>query len=426
MEDNWYNSNDNWYGSNSAYTAESTPRQSTYESDDEKSKKRRPRIIALIVCLGIIAAAAACILFFGKNVKSEYNPTGVLPKDWQDYMEEYYAGTSTEAQEEINIPKLEKAASFSLGLSENADATLSAKEIYAKCAPSIVCLTATDENKLSYYSWGTGIIISADGYIITNTHIIAGCDTVSVELYNGDEYKAKLVGADSLSDISILKIDASGLTPAEFTSSSALSVGDKVVAIGNPLGEAYRLTITDGIISGISREVNHNGTVMNLIQTNAAINEGNSGGALINSAGQVIGITNMKIISSTGVEGIGFAIPSDTVKSIADALLTDGVVTGRGTIGITIGPIPEAAAAYYDVPAGLYVSIVNEKSDAYAQGIREGDIITHANGEEVHANSDISAIKETLNVGDSITFTVWRDGDSFDASVKLMDANDLN
>ena len=426
MEDNWYNSNDNWYGSNSTYTADSAPKQPVYESDDEKKKKRRPRIIALIVCLGIIAAAAACILFFGKSGKPEYDPTEVLPRDWQDYMEEYYAATSTDPQEEINIPKLENAAGFSLGLSENADASLSAKEIYAKCAPSIVCLTATDENKLSYYSWGTGIIISADGYIITNTHIIAGCDTVKVELYNGDEYEAKLVGADALSDISILKIDANGLTPAEFTSSSNLAVGDNVVAIGNPLGEAYRLTVTDGIISGISREVNHNGTVMNLIQTNAAINEGNSGGALINSAGQVIGITNMKIISSTGVEGIGFAIPSDTVKTIADALLSNGVVTGRGTIGITIGPIPEAAAAYYDIPAGLYVSIVNEKSDAYAQGIREGDVITHANGEEVHENSDISAIKETLNVGDSITFTIWRDGDTFDASVRLMDANDLD
>lgn len=426
MEDNWYNSNDNWYGSNSSYSTADTAKQPAYESDDEKKKKRRPRMIALIACLGVIAAAAACILFFGQSGKSEHSPTEVLPKDWQDYMEEYYAGTRTEDQGVINIPTFEKSAGFSLDLAESSGSTLSTQEIYAKCAPSIVCLTAAAENKLAYYSWGTGIIISADGYIITNTHIIAGCDTVTVELYNGDEYEAKLVGADTLSDISILKIEAKGLTPAEFASSSRLSVGDKVVAIGNPLGEAYRLTTTDGIISGISREVNHNGTVMNLIQTNAAINEGNSGGALINSAGQVIGITNMKIISSSGVEGIGFAIPSDTVKTIADALLTDGVVTGRGTIGITIGPIPEAAAEYYEVPAGLFVSIVNERSDAYAHGIREGDIITHANGTEVHSNSDISAIKETLNVGDSITFTVWRDGESFDAAVKLMDANDLN
>ena len=426
MEDNWYNSNDNWYGSNSSFSTADTAKQPAYESDDEKKKKSRPRMIALIACLGVIAAAAACILFFGQSGKSEHSPTEVLPKDWQDYMEEYYAGTRTEDQEVINIPTFEKSAGFSLDLAESSGSTLSTQEIYAKCAPSIVCLTAAAENKLAYYSWGTGIIISADGYIITNTHIISGCDTVTVELYNGDEYEAKLVGADTLSDISILKIEAKGLTPAEFASSSRLSVGDKVVAIGNPLGEAYRLTTTDGIISGISREVNHNGTVMNLIQTNAAINEGNSGGALINSAGQVVGITNMKIISSSGVEGIGFAIPSDTVKTIADALLTDGVVTGRGTIGITIGPIPEAAAEYYEVPAGLFVSIVNERSDAYAQGIREGDIITHANGTEVHSNSDISAIKETLNVGDSITFTVWRDGESFDAAVKLMDANDLN
>ena len=184
--------------------------------------------------------------------------------------------------------------------------------------------------------------------------------------------------------------------------------------------------MTDGIISGISRQINHNGTTMNLLQTNAAINEGNSGGALINRSGQIIGITNMKIISSTGVEGIGFAIPSDTVKAIADSLLENGVVTGRETIGITIGPIPQVVAEYYSIPSGLYVSIINEKSDAYAQGIRVGDIITHANGQEVHENAAISAIKDTLNVGDSINFTIWRDGKTFDATVKLMDANDLN
>ena len=427
MQDNWYNSNDNWYGSNAEYASGSAYTQPAHgESDEEKNKKRRTRITALIVCLAVLAAAAVCILFFSHSSNNEYSPAEILPRNWQDYLDEYYSSSATKEQQEIKVPKADVEEPLTLALSDNSGTSLSTQEIYAKCAPSIVCLTATNSDKISYYSWGSGIIVSADGYIITNTHIIEGCDTVSVELYNGDEYEAKLVGADSLSDISILKIDAEGLSPAEFASSSALSVGDKVVAIGNPLGEAYRLTATDGIISGISREVNHNGTVMNLIQTNAAINEGNSGGALINSAGQVIGITNMKIISSTGVEGIGFAIPSDTVKAIADALLENGVVTGRGTIGVTIGPVPEAAAEYYEIPTGLYVSIVNEKSDAYAQGIRVGDIIIKANGTEVHANSDISAIKETMDVGDSITFTIWRNGDTFDTTVKLMEANDLN
>lgn len=428
MQDNWYNSS--WYGSNNSYSADTSRSQPVHEeSESEKKKKRRTRITALIACLGVIAAAAFGISFFSRDSKNDFSSAEYLPKDWHNYMERYYAATDAEDNGEINIPKSEATTQFSLNVSQGVGKTLSAQEIYAKCAPSIVCLTASDSGKVSTYSWGSGIIISADGYILTNTHIIKGCDTVSVELYNGEKYDATLVGADSLSDISILKIEATGLTPAEFVSSSTLSVGDEVVAIGNPLGETYRLSMTDGIVSGISRQVNYKGAVMNLIQTNAAINEGNSGGALITGAGQIVGITNMKIISSHGVEGIGFAIPSDTVKTIADALLQNGVVTDRGTIGVTIGPIPAPAAEYYKIPQGLYVSAVLEKSDAYAQGIRVGDIITHVNGEEVHQNSDISAVKENLKVGDSLTFTVWRDNDTFDVfdvTVKLMDANDLN
>lgn len=425
MQDNWYDTNDSWYSPNSSYD-KSYAKTSSGESTETKETKRRSRIKALVICLAVLAAAAGAIFFFGQGSSSQPSSAEVLPKNWQDYMDGYYKTASSEVQEEISVPRADVNAGFSLSLSQNTGNTLSAHDIYAKCAPSIVCLTAADSDNFNAYSWGTGIIISADGYILTNTHIIAGCNSVSVELSNGDEYEAKLVGADEISDISILKIEAEGLVPAEFATSSSVSVGDEVVAIGNPLGKTYRLTMTDGIISGISRQINHNGTTMNLLQTNAAINEGNSGGALINRSGQIIGITNMKIISSTGVEGIGFAIPSDTVKAIADSLLENGVVTGRETIGITIGPIPQVVADYYSIPSGLYVSIINEKSDAYAQGIRVGDIITHANGQEVHENAAISAIKDTLNVGDSINFTIWRDGKTFDATVKLMDANDLN
>lgn len=429
MQESWYDTNnDSWYEPNSYYQQNRTTEIHTdcKEKPEEKRKKRRGRIIALIVCLIVIGAAVAGVFFFSRGYGSPLSPSDILPKNWQDYMDSYYEATETTEKSEIGIAKAEDIGDFSLSLAASRGETLSSQAIFAKCAPSIVCITAADSENIEYYSWGSGVILSSDGYIITNTHIIDGCDTVAVELYNGEEFDAKLVGADSLSDISVLKIDAEGLTPAQFAQTSTVSVGDSVAAIGNPLGEAYRLTMTDGIISGISREVNHNGTVMNLLQTNAAINEGNSGGALINSSGQVIGITNMKMVSSSGIEGIGFAIPSDTLKAITDALVRDGVVTGRATIGITIGPIPEAAADYYSIPQGLYVSVVNENSDAYAQGIRVGDIITHANGEEVHYNSDISAIKDSLSVGDSITFTVWRDGESFDATVKLLDANDLS
>ena len=435
MQDNWYNSNNGWYEPNGFYAQREENAAPEYkrESKAEKRKKRRGRTIALICCCALVAICAACILIPKLNVTKNtiiFSSDDVLPKDWRDYMDDYFIiDEDDEEDAEIRIERAEVNSDFSMELSDAVGSELSTQAIFANCAPSIVCITATSEDKIGYSSWGSGIIMSSDGYIITNTHIIAGSDSVTVELYNGEQYEARLVGADSMSDISVLKIAAEGLTvtPASFVSCSTVAVGDDVVAIGNPLGEAYRLTITDGIISGISREVNHNGTVMNLLQTNAAINEGNSGGALINSAGQIIGLTNMKMVNSiSSIEGIGFAIPSDTMKSITDSLLKDGIVTGRATIGVTIGPIPEMAADFYDIPQGLYVSVVKEASDAYAQGIRVGDVITHVNGEEVHENTDVTAVKDSLAVGDSIDFTVWRDGKSFDVTVKLMDANDLD
>ena len=176
-------------------------------------------------------------------------------------------------------------------------------------------------------------------------------------LSDGSEHEAKLIGFDASSDIAVIKIDTTGLAAAEFASSSTLSVGDSVAAIGNPLSPDLRLTMTRGIVSALNREINYNGATMTLIQTDASINEGNSGGPLFNSRGQVIGITNMKMISSfgSGVEGLGFAIPSDTVESIVQALIEDGAVYGRVSIGVTVGPVSKDIAQYYDIPQGLYV-----------------------------------------------------------------------
>ena len=186
--------------------------------------------------------------------------------------------------------------------------------------------------------------------------------------------------------------------------------------------------MTRGIVSALNRQISYNGTVMSLIQTDASINEGNSGGPLFNSKGQVIGITNMKMVSDYGsrVEGLGFAIPSDTVAAIVGALVKDGVVYGRSTIGVTIGPISESIADYYDIPQGLYVSDVLEGSDAEAQGIEKGDIIIKVNGLDASQNSDITTAKAALQIGDTIDFTVWRDGDTFDVSVKLIDRAKLS
>ena len=224
----------------------------------------------------------------------------------------------------------------------------------------------------------------------------------------------------------MLKIEASGLTPAVFGDSTVLEVGDRVAAIGNPLGEEFRLTLTDGIISGIERGLNYKGHSMNLLQTNTAINEGNSGGPLFNMYGQVIGITNMKMMSSySSIEGIGFAIPSSTVAKIVNTLVVSGTVTGRPSIGITVGAIPDNAKERYQLPDGLYISAVAEGSDAAEKGVKAGDIILKVNGVEVSTTAEISAMKDALNVGDTMRFTLWRNGEILEIDVMLVDTNDV-
>ena len=272
---------------------------------------------------------------------------------------------------------------------------------------------------------GSGFIWDDAGHVVTNFHVIQGASEATVKLADGRDYQAALVGMSPAHDIAVLKIEAQGLTPAEFGDSSSLQVGDDVVSIGNPLGEQLRWTMTNGIISAINRDMVYNGHSMTLLQTNAAINEGNSGGPLINMYGQVIGITNMKALS-TGVEGIGFAIPTASIRPIVNALLADGRVSGRVSIGITVGAVSSAASEYYDLPEGLYISAVAEGSDAEKQGIQSGDMLLAVNGQAVTTTYDVSAVKDGLKVGDTVTLTIYRDGKTFDVDVKLVDTNDIS
>ena len=388
-----------------------------------EKKKRRPKSTWLWIGLPVLVLlliVGTSLAFAGTGSTAP----GAMPKDWNDYLEDFYQSSQSDALE-TSIERTVLEQPFTLPLAQPGEQELSLQELYAACADSIVGITAYPEDQDGYY-WGTGVIADEAGLIVTNAHVIEGCASAEVTLYNNESYEALLVGVDAVSDLALLKIDCSGLPAASFGDISSLSVGDPVAAIGNPLSEEFRSTLTNGIISAIDRGMNYNGHTMSLLQTNAAINQGNSGGALFNMYGQVVGITNMKMMSYfSSIEGIGFAIPSSTVKAVVDQLAENGEVRGRPSIGITVGAIPQEAVENYELPEGLYISAVAENSDAAAQGIREGDILLAIDGQSVSTTEEVAAIRDTRGVGDSLRFTIWRQGETFEVDVRLMDTNDI-
>lgn len=406
-----------------------------YESSSPVKQARKKhsalKIVLLCVCAVLLVCGIAYLAFGhassdGKGSDSGSTAdTGSMPEDWRDYLDSVYDKQEI-TKADIKLSSADYTGSFAMTLSPKGSRQLTLQEIYDKCLPSIVSITAYASDD-SGASWGTGVVLSADGLIMTNTHVIDGSDSVTVTLSDGTEYKdAKLVGADSQSDITILKIDAAGLAAAEFGDSSELQVGDNVAAIGNPLGEEFTGTMTNGIVSAINRGITYNGHVMTLIQTNAAINEGNSGGPLVDMYGHVIGITNMKMMSSySSIEGIGFAIPSSGIVSVAADLCSGGSVTGRPSIGITVGAVTKTVAEHYGIPNGLYVSSVAEGSDAEAQGVHKGDIVTAVNGQTVTTTAEVSAIKNAMKAGDTLKLTIWRDGKTMDIDVKLVESSTI-
>ena len=290
---------------------------------------------------------------------------------------------------------------------------LSLQEIYTMNINSVVSISCSGYNASST---GTGVIISSDGYIVTNSHVVDGAGSINVLLTDDSSFSAVLIGSDEISDLAVLKIEAENLQPAQFGDSSQLRVGDTVAAIGDPLGVKYRGTYTDGIVSAINRDVNMDGRSMTLIQTNAALNSGNSGGPLINCYGQVIGINTMKIgafTDSAGVEGIGFAIPSATVKEIVDQLMGQGYVSGRPTLGIE----GEARSAfyqhYYRMPAGLYITDVNPGSDAYHKGIENGDMLLSLDGQRITTMDEVKSLLYDMEVGQTVEAVIYRQGERY-------------
>ena len=278
---------------------------------------------------------------------------------------------------------------------------------------------------------GTGIIMSKDGYIVTNAHVIYDDEygygeASSVQIQMSDEettYDARIVAYDKEADIAVLKIDADNLTPAEFGDSSSCEVGEMVVAIGNPLGLQFQNTVTCGIISALDRKVTINDNTMTLIQTDTAINDGNSGGPLINSSGQVIGINSAKMSSTYSgeatVEGIGFAIPMSEAKSIVDDLINYGYVTGRPQLGISCQDVTEAVSQAYNIPVGAYIFSVTAGGAADQAGLQPGDVITGIQDQTISTTEELNAVKNQYKAGDTITLTYVRAGETKKVDVTL-------
>ena len=302
----------------------------------------------------------------------------------------------------------------------------SAAEVYAQNVNSMVSVTTTEKVNMFGYDAltggaGSGFIITQDGYILTNYHVVEAAEEITVAMYDGESYTAELIGYDASNDIAVLKIDASGLTPVTFGDSDKVVVGEDVVAIGNPLGE-LNFSLTKGVVSALDRDVSFSGNVrLKLIQTDCAINSGNSGGALFNMYGEVIGITNAKLAGSgfgtAPVESIAFAIPVNSIVDIAEQIMTKGEISSP-YIGITVGDVDENLRAY-GIPAGGNVVEVTEGSPADEAGLQKNDVITGANGDPITGRDDLVKLIRSCAAGDKVELTVYRQGETVKLTVTV-------
>lgn len=412
---NYQNPNTNAYDNyqSNGYTAQNQQSQNVYNSQPygtapnhsanaKPPKAKKPKKQRKPISRGGIAIALAVTMVFSCGL---------------GFGGGYFANkVNTSTSGSLNITKTSNSGTTTTASSTST--ANSTSEIVKKTADSVVeistesVVTGSFAQQYVQQGAGSGVIISQDGYILTNNHVINGANSVKVRLRDGTEYDATIIGSDSDNDIALLKVSATGLSPATFGDSNSLAVGDYVVAIGNPLGELGG-TVTDGIISALARKVTIEDTQMTLLQTNAQVNPGNSGGGLFNANGELVGIVNAKQ-SATEVEGIAFAIPINNVLDILSDLKEYGYVTGKVDLGIDFTDITsDETAFYYGVnQTGCYVLSVDSGSNAEKAGVTRGDLVTKVNDTDVSSSSDITAALEKAEVGDTVTFTVSRRGTS--------------
>ena len=371
------------------------------------------------LALGLCGVAAACLLFAGGAVVGNMAFGGHANSD---------SGTSASTSD--SAPTLQinsKPESDSSNSSDNYDTAdgMAGEDIYKKVNPSVVSVISTTSEGTGS---GSGVIMSKDGYIITNNHVVDGAQSVSVQLSDGTSLDAEISGTDEQTDLAVIKVTpTSDLTAAEFGDSDELEPGEYAYAIGSPGGVQFANTITGGRISAINRDLTVNDRVMTLIQTDASINNGNSGGALINKYGQVVGITSAKLsgnaFGSATVEGMGFAIPINTAKDIVDELIQNGYVSGRPSIGIT-GQNVESADGKV---SGVQVYSIDSRAKAASEGLQVGDVITAVDGTPTPDMDKVNELKQDKKAGDKLTLSVYRisTGKTLNITITLTDSHDL-
>ena len=414
-ENNKENNNSNNVFKNVVSTSDTT--YSSFENNDKKKNKSRNgfgKTVILPFTCGILGTGIVIGTCFG------------VPSIKNKILDQSNFSQVNTNNSEINTEQISLL-----------DYSNTAVGVAQKVLPSIVGISVSYSVNSPFYSnqgtasaQGSGVIISEDGYILTNNHVVNSSSSssfyelgkankITVKLYNDDtEYEAKIIGTDEQTDLAVIKIDKNDLTAAELGDSDSVQVGEFCMAIGNPLG--LGITVTDGIVSAVNRTVtDEDGNSYKAIQTNAAINSGNSGGALVNTKGQVIGINTLKV-SGEGVEGVGFSIPINSTKDIINQLIEYNKVK-RPYLGIGGIEVDEATAKANNLTVGIYVKTLENFSAAEKAGIKVGDVIIKAEGKNIETMDELNEIKNSKKIGDKITLTIWRDGKTKDIEVILQE-----
>ena len=374
------------------------PQQPVQEMKPVKKNRVGMKLTALALCCALLGGAVGGGIVWGVSNSGEEDSTTI--------------NVSDRTVSQVAVNKVD-------GQTEMSDA-----EVYAANVNSVVSINVTGTSGTNWFgqpvqtaSAGSGFILTSDGYIVTNYHVVGDAQTIQVTLYSGDTYDAQYVGGDEDYDIAVIKIEATGLQAVTLGNSEELNVGDHVLAIGNPLGE-LTFSMSGGMVSSVNRTINVDGTPFNMIQTDTSINPGNSGGPLLNSYGEVVGIVSAKY-SSTGsngetAEGLGFAIPINDVSSMIQDIMTNGYVSNRAYLGATIGSLNASMAQQYryDITEGAFVYSVEDGGPADQAGLQLGDVITAIDDTEITSLDDLTVARKSYTAGDTCTLTVYRQGET--------------